>query len=68
LKTENPHQLFEAPASTRVTQGNIFVMSPHPDGQRFLVNMLIETGEFTINVVTNISKLIADRRTDASDR
>ena len=40
---------------------NIFAYSPHPDGQRFLVNALVETGEPTVNVITNWQRAAADQ-------
>ncbi len=45
-----PAELFEVGASLIVPQANIWAYSPHPDGQRFLVNALAETGEPTVNV------------------
>jgi Tol biopolymer transport system component len=53
LRLGTPQKLFEAPVYTIVPQGNVFVYSPHPDRQRFLVNQSVETGEPTVNVITN---------------
>ena len=64
LKTEIPESLFEAPINARVAQANVFTFSPH--GQRFLVNMLTDIGDRTVNVITNVHKWIADREVESS--
>jgi serine/threonine protein kinase len=51
-----PQKLFLVRATAVVPQSNVFIYSPHPDRQRFLVNALVETGERTINVITNWQK------------
>ena len=56
LRIGPPQKLFEVRATSTVPQNNIFAYSPHPDRQRFLVNELVETGEPTINVITNWQK------------
>jgi serine/threonine protein kinase len=61
LRIGTPHKLFEARVNTIVAQNNIFVYSPHPDQQRFLVNTLVETGEATVNVITNWQKAVTDQ-------
>ena len=53
LRVGIPQRLFEARINTTVVQNNIWSYSPHPDGQRFLVNVMVEAGEPTINVITN---------------
>jgi Tol biopolymer transport system component len=53
LRIGSPQRLFEVRATSSVPQQNIFAYSPHPDGQRFLVNALVETGDPTVNVITN---------------
>ena len=56
LHTGPPQKMFPVRATSTVPQQNIFAYSPHPDRQRFLVNQLVETGEPTINVITNWQK------------
>jgi len=58
LHTGPPQKLFEVRATSTVPQSNIFDYSPHPDRQRFLVNALVETGEPTVNVITNWQKSV----------
>jgi hypothetical protein len=53
--------LFEVRATSTVPQQNIFAYSPRPDGQRFLVNQLVETGEPTVNVITHWQNGVAER-------
>jgi hypothetical protein len=53
LQTGTPQRLFDVAAQTRVPTSNIFAYSPHPDGQRFLVNALANPGDQTVNVITN---------------
>ena len=59
LRIGSPQKLFEVRATSIVPQQNIFAYSPHPDRQRFLVNELVETGEPTVNVITNWQKSVA---------
>jgi len=56
LRIGTAQKLFEARVLTFVPQNNTFVYSPHPDRQRFLVNQSVETGEPTVNVITNWEK------------
>jgi Tol biopolymer transport system component len=56
LHTGPPQKMFAVRATSTVVQNNIFAYSPHPDRQRFLVNQLVETGEPTVNVITNWQK------------
>jgi Tol biopolymer transport system component/predicted Ser/Thr protein kinase len=58
LRIGTPQKLFEVRATSTVPQQNIFAYSPHPDRQRFLVNELVETGEPTVNVITNWQKSV----------
>jgi Tol biopolymer transport system component len=58
LRTGTPQKLFEFRALVTVPQSNVFIYSPHPDRQRFLVNALVETGEPTVNVITNWQKSV----------
>jgi len=58
LRIGSPEKLFEVRATSTVPQSNIFAYSPHPDRQRFLVNALVETGEPTVNVITNWQKSV----------
>ena len=53
LRSVAPQRLFEYSASSIVPQENNWAYAPHPDGQRFLVNALLESGKPTINVITN---------------
>jgi len=47
-------QLAEYLSAGLAARGHdVFVYSPHPDRQRFLVNQSVETGEPTVNVITN---------------
>ena len=66
LQLDTPQRLFEAPVATRVPQANVFTISPHPDGQRFLVNMVTDTTGSVVNVVTSVHKLIANREAENS--
>jgi hypothetical protein len=47
-----PQRLFDAHYNPIIPSQNIFAYSPHPDGQRFLVNALPEEAD-VVNVVTN---------------
>jgi Tol biopolymer transport system component len=58
LRIGPPQKMFEVRATSTVPQNNIFAYSPHPDRQRFLVNELVETGEPTVNVITNWQKSV----------
>jgi len=51
-----PKELFEFRTIGRVIQGNEFLYSPSPDGQRFLVNVYATNPEPTLNVITNWQK------------
>jgi hypothetical protein len=62
LHTGPPQKMFPVRATSTVPQQNIFAYSPHPDRQRFLVNELVETGEPTINVITNWQKSVTAAR------
>jgi serine/threonine-protein kinase len=57
LKPEIPQPLFEAPVNIRVPQSNVFTFLPAD--QRFLVNMLTDTGDKVVNVITNARGWIA---------
>ena len=59
LRTSRPQRLFAVPALLVQPQANAFAYSPHPDGQRFLVNALTDVREPTVNVVTNWQKAAA---------
>jgi hypothetical protein len=51
-----PTVLFECkPAIGTVPQGNIFLYSPSPDGQRFLIDMDIAAAKPTLEVILNLS-------------
>ena len=54
-------EALRCPLKDGRSTGNVFFYSPHPDGQRFLVNVLAEEGEATINVITHWQKSISDR-------
>ena len=58
LRIGSPQKLFDARVLPYVPQGNTFSYSPHPDRRRFLVNVLGETGEPTVNVITNWQKSV----------
>ena len=57
-----PQKMFAVRATSTVVQNNVFAYSPHPDRQRFLVNQLVETGEPTVNVITNWQKSVASAK------
>jgi len=57
LRIGAPQKLFEARIGAIVPQNNAFSYSPHPDRRRLLVNQLAETGDLTINVITNWYKV-----------
>ncbi len=61
LRIGSAQKLFEVRATSTVPQSNMFAYSPHPDRQRFLVNQLVETGEPTVNVITNWQKAAAEQ-------
>ena len=54
-----PQKLFDFPALNFVPQLNCFLYSPAPDGQRFLVSVLANTAEPTLNVIVNWEKAAA---------
>jgi serine/threonine protein kinase len=58
LHIDSSRTLFEVAAFPYSTRQNLFTYSPHPDGQRFLVSMLADTSEQTVNVITNWQKAI----------
>jgi Tol biopolymer transport system component len=49
--------LFEFRAIGTITAANLFLYSPSPDGQRFLVNVETREAPPTLNVVTNWEKI-----------
>jgi Tol biopolymer transport system component len=51
-----PKQLFEFSATTTVTQGNLFVYSPSPDGQRFVIKAYATEAQPTLDVLLNWQK------------
>ena len=61
LRIGSPQRLFDVAVVSIVPQDNIFAYSPHPDGERFLVNALADTGEQTVNVITNWQKTVPAR-------
>ena len=62
LRIGAPQKLFEARIGAIVPQNNSFAYSPHPDRQRFLVNQLAETGDLTVNVITNWHKVATEAK------
>ncbi len=57
LRTGRPQRLFAVPGVGLIQpQANGFAYSPHPDGQRFLVNARTDVREPTVSVVTNWQK------------
>ena len=52
-----PQALFEFHATNVTETGNVFLYSPSPDGQRFLVNVQAGNAQPTLNVITNWEKL-----------
>ena len=60
LRTGVPQKLFDAYARVFVIQQNMFSYSPHPDGQRFLVNTIVDMGQPTVNVITHWQKTLAE--------
>ena len=61
LRIGRSQRLFEAGALVAVARANVFTYNPHPDGQRFLVNALVETGQPTVNVITNWQRLVVEK-------
>ena len=59
VRIGTPQKVLDARASTQVLQSNFWAYSPHPDGQRFLINTLTETSEPTVNVITNWQQAVA---------
>jgi hypothetical protein len=53
LRIGVPEELFEVGVSTNLPSQNIWAYSPHPDGQRFLVNAWAGTGQISVNLITN---------------
>ena len=63
LRTGTPQTLFDVHTpNASASESNVFLYSPHPDGQRFLVNAVADDAEATINVITNWQKAMADRK------
>jgi len=48
-----PQKLFDFSARGSVPENNGFSYSPAPGGQRFLVDVLANTAEPTLNVIVN---------------
>jgi len=61
VRVGTPKRLFGFVNLSFVVQSNAFGYSPHPDGQRFLVNALTNTEDSVLNVVTNWQTML-DRR------
>jgi Tol biopolymer transport system component len=59
LRTGRPQRLFAVPSNLVQQRSNAFAYSPHPAGQRFLVNALTDARGSTVNVVTNWQKAAA---------
>ncbi len=59
LRFGTPHQLFVATGATYVAQANTFFYSPHPDGQRFLVNAGTDSSTPVLNVITDLRQALA---------
>ena len=53
LRIGVPEELFGLAAIPIVAQSNVWFYSPHPDGQRFVVNALAATSAPTVNLITN---------------
>jgi serine/threonine-protein kinase len=53
LRFSSPQRLFEFRAPIIATRSDVFSYSPSSDGKRFLVNALVESGEPTVNIITN---------------
>jgi Tol biopolymer transport system component len=58
LRIGSPQRLFQFRVSRYGPLANEFSYSPYPDGQRFLVNALVESSEPTVNVITNWQKAV----------
>lgn len=56
LRIGTPQRLFPFVGLQTTPQFNAWLYAPHPDGQRFLVNVNADTGAPIINVVTNWQK------------
>jgi serine/threonine protein kinase/Tol biopolymer transport system component len=56
LRIGTPQRLFDVRLNGFSPQSNAFAYSPCLDGQCFLVNALVESGEPTVNVITNWQK------------
>jgi serine/threonine protein kinase/Tol biopolymer transport system component len=59
LQVGVPQKLFETRVRLSMIQNNSLSYAPHPDGQRFLVNVMAQTAERTVTVVTNWLALTA---------
>ena len=62
LRTGPPQKQFDVHGDLTVVQANAFSYSPHPDGQRFLVSVLVEDSEPTINVITHWQQSIPEQK------
>ena len=55
-----PQDLFEMHALHYIPTANFVLFAPHPDG-RFLVNQFADQNKPTINVITNLKSLLAEK-------
>ena len=63
LRLGTPETLFDVhTARSTIPRANVFLYSPHPDGQRFLVNAAVGDADATINVITNWQTMVAARK------
>ncbi len=53
LGAGTPVKLFEFQSLITMPQGNAWLYTPSPDGQRFLVSVQAESAVPTIHVITN---------------
>jgi hypothetical protein len=56
-----PTPLFEFQSQDFVPQGNVFIYSPAPDGQRFLVNVFATEAEPSLEVILNWGRTPSNR-------
>jgi Tol biopolymer transport system component/predicted Ser/Thr protein kinase len=56
LRIGSPTKLFDVQAPVTVPQLNVWMYSPHPDKQRFLVNVQAGADQPTVNVITHWRK------------
>jgi hypothetical protein len=59
LRIGSPRKLFETRIGTPMITSGSFMYSPHPDGQRFLVNARLEEEAPTVNIITNWQRAAA---------